>query len=140
MAVNKVREVMTAAPVAVGPGTPVVEVARLMRDQGIGVVLVAEDETLRGLVTDRDLVVRVVCEGGNIEDRTVADACSEDLVGVAPDDDIDRAVALMREHAVRRLPVVEDGRPVGIVSLGDLAVERDTDSALADISATEPNE
>ncbi|AYN43094.1 CBS domain-containing protein [Streptomyces dangxiongensis] len=140
MAVNKVREIMTAAPVAVGPQTPVVDVARLMRDQSIGVVLVAEDETLRGLVTDRDLVVRVVCEGGNIEERSVAEACSEDLVSLSPDDDISRAVELMREHAVRRLPVVEDGRPVGIVSLGDLAVERDTDSALADISATEPNE
>ncbi|MFB0621092.1 CBS domain-containing protein [Streptomyces sp. AGS-58] len=140
MAVNKVREIMTAAPVAVGPQTPVVEVARLMRDQGIGVVLVAEDETLRGLVTDRDLVVRVVCEGGDIAERKVAEACSEDLVSLSPDDDISRAVELMREHAVRRLPVVEAGRPVGIVSLGDLAVERDTDSALADISATEPNE
>ncbi|MFF9087484.1 CBS domain-containing protein [Streptomyces sp. NPDC014991] len=140
MAVNKVREIMTAAPVAVGPQTSVVDVARLMRDQGIGVVLVAEDETLRGLVTDRDLVVRVVCEGGNIGERSVAEACSEDLVSLSPDDDVSRAVELMREHAVRRLPVVEDGRPVGIVSLGDLAVERDTDSALADISATEPNE
>ncbi|MEU0054162.1 CBS domain-containing protein [Streptomyces sp. NPDC006184] len=140
MAVNKVRDIMTAAPVAVGPQTPVVDVARLMRDQGIGVVLVAEDETLRGLVTDRDLVVRVVCEGGDIAQRSVAEACSEDLVSLSPDDDINRAVELMREHAVRRLPVVEDGRPVGIVSLGDLAVERDTDSALADISATEPNE
>ncbi|MFF1285737.1 CBS domain-containing protein [Streptomyces sp. NPDC058299] len=140
MAVNKVRDIMTAAPVAVGPQTPVVDVARLMRDQGIGVVLVAEDETLRGLVTDRDLVVRVVCEGGDIAQRSVAEACSEDLVSLSPDDDISRAVELMREHAVRRLPVVEDGRPVGIVSLGDLAVERDTDSALADISATEPNE
>ncbi|MEU3861363.1 CBS domain-containing protein [Streptomyces sp. NPDC028722] len=140
MAVNKVRDIMTAAPVAVGPQTSVVDVARLMRDEGIGVVLVAEDETLRGLVTDRDLVVRVVCEGGDIAERSVAEACSEDLVSVSPDDDISRAVELMREHAVRRLPVVEDGRPVGIVSLGDLAVERDTDSALADISATEPNE
>ncbi|OKJ95165.1 oxidoreductase [Streptomyces sp. CB03234] len=136
---RKVREVMTADPVAVGPQTSVVEVARLMRDEDIGAVLVAEAGHLRGLVTDRDLVVRVLCRGGNAEDHSVADACSDDLVHVTPDDDVQQAVRLMRRHAVRRLPVVEEGRPVGIVSLGDLAVERDTDSALSEISASEPD-
>ncbi|MEU0250844.1 CBS domain-containing protein [Streptomyces sp. NPDC006235] len=140
MAAQKVREIMTTAPVAGGPQTTVVEVARLMRDEDIGAVLVAENDELRGLVTDRDLVVRVMGAGGNIEDRSVADACSKQLVSLSPDDDISRAVQLMRQHAVRRLPVIEEGRPVGVVSLGDLAVERDTDSALADISASEPNE
>jgi CBS domain-containing protein len=137
---QKIREVMTTAPVTVGPQTSVVEVARIMRDQSIGVVLVAENEELRGLVTDRDLVVRVLAEGGNVGDRTVAEACSRELVSVSPDDDVNRVVELMRQHAVRRLPVVEEGHPVGIVSLGDLAVERDTDSALSEISASEPNE
>ncbi|MDN3293205.1 CBS domain-containing protein [Streptomyces ficellus] len=137
---QKIREIMTGAPRTVGPQTSVVEVARIMRDDDIGAVLVAEGDTLRGLVTDRDLVVRVMSLGGNAEDHSVADACSEQLVSVSPDDDISRAVELMRGHAVRRLPVVEDGRPVGIVSLGDLAVERDTDSALSEISAAEPNE
>ncbi|MES4888696.1 CBS domain-containing protein [Streptomyces sp. NPDC096012] len=137
---QKIREVMTAAPVTVGPQTSVVEVARIMRDQGIGVVLVAENEELRGLVTDRDLVVRVLAEGGNVGDRTVAEACSRELITVSPDDDVNRVVELMRQHAVRRLPVVEEDHPVGIVSLGDLAVERDTDSALSEISASEPNE
>ena len=84
--------------------------------------------------------MRVLCEGGNIAERTVADACSQQLVTLSPEDSISRAVQLMREHSVRRLPVTEEGRPVGVVSLGDLAVERDAGSALADISASEPNE
>ncbi|MGW7463883.1 CBS domain-containing protein [Streptomyces xantholiticus] len=135
-----VRDVMSAPPLVVGPQTSVVEVARVMRDEGIGAVLVTDGDELVGIVTDRDLAVRIVTLGGSIEDHSVADACSEELVSVSPDDDIERAVDLMREHAVRRLPVTEGGRPVGIVALGDLAVERDPDSALADISAAEPNQ
>ncbi|MGW7195324.1 CBS domain-containing protein [Streptomyces chryseus] len=137
---RKVREVMTAAPVTVGPQTSVAEVARVMRDEGIGAVLVAEGDELRGLVTDRDLAVRIVAREGNIGDYSAADACSDELITVSLDDDLGRAVSLMRRHAVRRLPVVEDGLPVGIVSLGDLAAVRDTDAALADISAADPNQ
>ncbi|GGX26055.1 CBS domain-containing protein [Streptomyces chryseus] len=131
---------MTAAPVTVGPQTSVAEVARVMRDEGIGAVLVAEGDELRGLVTDRDLAVRIVAREGNIGDYSAADACSDELITVSLDDDLGRAVSLMRRHAVRRLPVVEDGLPVGIVSLGDLAAVHDTDAALADISAADPNQ
>ncbi|GAA3166623.1 MULTISPECIES: CBS domain-containing protein [Streptomyces] len=134
-----VRDIMTGAPVTVGPYTSVAEVARVMRDRDLGSVLVTDGDRLRGLVTDRDLVVRSVARGGDPEETTVADACSEDLVTVGPDDDLDRAVRLMREHAVRRVPVVEDGHPVGILSLGDAAMERDPDSALGDISVARPN-
>ncbi|MBT2439703.1 CBS domain-containing protein [Streptomyces sp. ISL-36] len=137
---QQVREVMTSDVVAVGPLMPVVEVARLMREEDIGAVLVAENGQLRGLVTDRDLVVRVLAEGGDVTGRIVQEACSTELVSVSPDDDVDRAVRLMRAHAVRRLPVVEHGQPVGIVSLGDVAVERDPGSALGDISAAEPSD
>ena len=98
-----------------------------------------EGERLRGLVSDRDLVVRALAEGADPDETTVARACSEDLVTVEPEEDLDRAVQLMREHSVRRIPVVEGGHPVGIVSLGDLAVERDPESALGDISAARPN-
>ncbi|MEY9490583.1 CBS domain-containing protein [Streptomyces calvus] len=134
-----VRDIMTGAPVTVGPYTSVAEVARVMRDRDLGSVLVTDGDRLRGLVTDRDLVVRAVARGGDPEETTVADACSEDLVTVGPDDELDRAVQLMREHAVRRVPVVEDGHPVGILSLGDAAMERDPDSALGDISVARPN-
>ncbi|MCH5671309.1 CBS domain-containing protein [Streptomyces gilvus] len=135
-----VSDIMTADPVTVEPQTSVTAVARLMRDQDLGAVLVTDGDRLRGLVTDRDLVVRALAEGGDPEQTTVAGACSDDLVTVAPDDDLDRAIRLMREHAVRRVPVVDHGRPVGIVSLGDAAMERDPGSALGDISAAKPND
>ncbi|OMI91162.1 oxidoreductase [Streptomyces sp. M1013] len=134
-----VRDVMTGDPVTVEPLTSVTAVARLMRDRDLGAVLVTEGDRLRGLVTDRDLVVRSVAEGGDPEQTTVAGACSDDMVTVRSDEELDHAVRLMREHAVRRLPVVDDGRPVGIVSLGDLAMERDPESALGDISVARPN-
>ncbi|MFF9773271.1 CBS domain-containing protein [Streptomyces sp. NPDC013978] len=135
-----VSELMTSAPVTVEPQTSVATVARMMRDEGIGAVLVTEGERLRGLVSDRDLVVRTLAEGGDPDRTTVADACSDDLVTVGPDDDVSRAVELMREHSVRRMPVVDaEQHAVGIVSLGDLAIERDPESALGDISSTKPN-
>ncbi|AIV32516.1 CBS domain-containing protein [Streptomyces sp. MPA0124] len=135
-----VRDVMTGDPVAVEPLTSVTAVARLMRDRDLGAVLVTEGDRLRGLVTDRDLVVRSLAEGGDPERTTVAGACSDDLVTVRSDEELSHAVELMREHAVRRVPVVDDdGDAVGIVSLGDLAVERDPESALGDISAARPN-
>jgi CBS domain-containing protein len=110
-----------------------------MRDDGIGAVLVADDGQLKGLVTDRDIVVRAVADGRDPGTTPVAEACSPELVTVAPDDDADTAVRRMREHGVRRIPVVEDGRAVGLLSLGDMAIERDERSALADISAQAPN-
>ncbi|MFE5599216.1 CBS domain-containing protein [Streptomyces coelicoflavus] len=134
-----VRDIMTGDPVTVEPLTSVTEVARLMRDRDLGAVLVTEGDRLRGLVTDRDLVVRSLAEGGDPEQTTVAGACSDDMVTVRPDEELGHAVELMREHAVRRVPVVDDGHPVGIVSLGDLAMERDPESALGDISVARPN-
>ncbi|HZF91706.1 CBS domain-containing protein [Streptomyces sp.] len=134
-----VRDIMTADPVTVEPQTSVAQVARIMRDEDIGAVLVTEGDTLRGLVTDRDLVIRSISEGGDPEQTTVAGVCSEDLFTLEPDEELDHAVQLMREHAVRRVPVVDHGHPVGIVSLGDLAMERDPESALGDISVARPN-
>ncbi|GAB2872060.1 CBS domain-containing protein [Streptomyces deserti] len=134
-----VRDIMTSDPVTVEPQTSVAQVARIMRDEDLGAVLVTDGDELRGLVTDRDLVVRSICQGGDPEQITVAGACSEDLVTVTPDEDLDHAVQLMREHSVRRIPVVDHGHPVGIVSIGDLAMERDPESALGDISAAKPN-
>ncbi|MDG9727488.1 MULTISPECIES: CBS domain-containing protein [unclassified Streptomyces] len=134
-----VRDIMTGDPVTVEPQASVTAVARIMRDQDLGAVLVTDGDELRGLVTDRDLVIRSVAQGGDPEQTTVAGACSDDMVTVRSDEELSHAVRLMREHAVRRVPVVDDGRPVGIVSLGDLAMERDPESALGDISVARPN-
>jgi len=94
----------------------------------------------QGLVTDRDLVVRALAEGRDSATTKLGDICSKDLVVLSPGDSVDDAVRVMRERAVRRIPVVEEGRAVGIISIGDLAIERDADSALADISVAPPNE
>ena len=134
-----IRELMTPNPVSM-PGTASVhEAARAMRDAQIGDVIVIENNQVCGIVTDRDLVVRLIAEARDPATTTLADLCSHALVTVRPTDTIEEAVRLMRSHAIRRLPVVEGGQAVGIVSLGDLAVERDPHSALGDISAAPPN-
>jgi CBS domain-containing protein len=135
----KVRDVMTADPVTVAADTPIVEASRLMRDRDIGALVVLEDEGVAGVVTDRDIVIRGLAEGRTPDDTPISEVVSEDVVTVSPEDDLDRAIQMMRERALRRLPVTEGGRPVGIVSLGDLAVERDPGSVLGEISAAEPN-
>jgi CBS domain-containing protein len=134
-----VSEVMTRNPVALQAEASLVEAARAMRDHDIGAVVVLDDDALRGIVTDRDLVVRALAEGGDPRSTALAQVCSEELLSLSPQDTVEHAVELMRRHAVRRLPVVEASRPVGIVSLGDLAVERDPGSALGGISAADPN-
>ncbi|MET9859207.1 CBS domain-containing protein [Streptomyces smyrnaeus] len=136
---QRVRDIMTPAPIAVGTLTGVGEVAQRMRDEDIGAVLVTERDELRGLVTDRDLTVRVLAEGRDPLHTTVREVCSPQLVKVSPDDDTGRAAELMRRHALRRLPVVEGSEAVGVVALGDLAVERDPDSTLSGISAASAN-
>ncbi|MFD8262752.1 CBS domain-containing protein [Streptomyces griseoluteus] len=134
-----VRDIMTSELVTVEPQASVASVARLMRDEDVGTVLVTEDGQLKCLVSDRDLVVRAFAEGVDPDRTTVIQAASEDLVTIGPDDSVDHAVEVMREHAVRRLPVVEGDEAVGIIALGDLAIERDETSALGDISAAKPN-
>ena len=110
-----------------------------MRDEDIGVLIVVNHGSIRGVLTDRDVVVRAVAEGRDPKSIKVGEIVSEDVATVTPDEPVDKVVSLMREKAIRRVPVVDGSRPVGVVSIGDLAVERDSKSALADISAAEPN-
>jgi CBS domain-containing protein len=135
-----IKEIMTTDLVTRPGSTSLQDGARLMRDRDIGDILVMEGERLQGIVTDRDIVVRCVADRGDISSATLADACSPELVTVSPDTEIREAARIMADRAVLRLPVVEDGRPVGIVSLGDLAVEQDPESALGGISAASPDD
>jgi signal-transduction protein with cAMP-binding, CBS, and nucleotidyltransferase domain len=130
----KVRDVMTPGPIGVDYQQSVGAAARAMRDWGIGAVLVVSNESLYGLVTDRDLVVRVVAEARGA-DEPVGPLSSGNLIGVDADADVHEAMRLMRVHAVRRLPVIEDGQVAGIVSLGDLAMQDEPDLAFAQLSA-----
>lgn len=135
---QRVREVMTANPVVVPKDASVLEAARLMRDRGIGDVIVIDGDEAEGIVTDRDIVVRAVAEGSDPGRVRVEEVLSGELATVAPDDPVERAIELMRQKAIRRIPVVEAGKPVGVVSIGDLAIERDAASVLADISEEPP--
>jgi CBS domain-containing protein len=133
-----ISEVMMPSPVTVRADEPIQGAATLMREQGVGDLIVVEGQEVRGIVTDRDLVVRGLAAGHD-PTTPVGEMCSEQLATVDADADVDQAVAIMRDRALRRLPVVSEGRLVGIVSIGDLAISQDPQSALADISAAPPN-
>jgi CBS domain-containing protein len=137
---QSISEVMTTNPVALPANMSAVDAAELMRDRDIGDVIVMEQNRAMGIVTDRDIVVRVVDSGQEPAQVKLADICSKELHTVKPTDPVEEAINLMREKAVRRILVVKDDRPVGIVSIGDLAVERDRQSALGGISAAPPNQ
>ena len=134
----KVRDLMTPGPIGVDYYQSIGDAARTMRDWGIGAVLVVHEQGLRGLVTDRDLVLRAVAESKG-PDEPVGPLSSTDLIGVDADDDAAVAARLMRDNAVRRLPVIDDGQVAGVVSLGDLALEDDPASALAEVSQAHPD-
>lgn len=134
-----IRDVMTPNPFTVEAGDPVVLAARTMRESDVGFVVVVDDGDVRGVVTDRDIAVRAVADGKDPNQVKVADICSGEVVTLEPDASVEDAARLMREKAVRRVPVVEGSTPVGVVALGDLAVEEDPESALADVSAAPPN-
>lgn len=135
-----VSEIMTIDLVMISPDATIVEAAQTMRANDVGSVFVAEGDEIVGLVTDRDLVVRVLANGLDPVATSVAEALSAELVCIPPSSVLDDVDTLMRDRAVRRLPVVShDGQAFGIVSLGDLARAQDPDSALAVISASSPS-
>jgi CBS domain-containing protein len=135
-----VEEIMTRDPRTVNADDPVIDAARTMRDGDIGDAVVMDGGQVTGIVTDRDIVVRGVAEGIDAESATVSDVCTTGIETIDPEASVDDALARMRDKDIRRLPVAKNGRPVGIVSLGDLAVEREPDSTLADISAASPDQ
>jgi CBS domain-containing protein len=136
---HSIRNVMTPNPTCLAKEATLLEAARAMRDGGIGDVIVLDGETVSGILTDRDIVVRAVAEGRDPARTRISEVCSRELTTLSPGDTTESAVRIMREKAIRRIPVVEKGKPVGIVSIGDLAVERDPESVLGAISAAPPN-
>src|SRR5256885_3019249 len=134
-----VREVMTLKPVTLQGSIPVIEAARAMSQHNLGDVVVQMNGKLWGIVTDRDIVIRVLGSGKDPKTTSLESICSHELATISPEQPTSDAVRMMRERAIRRLPVVENDRVVGIVSLGDLAVRLDASSALASISAASAN-
>jgi len=136
---TKVRDIMSPVPVCMPPGESVSAAAQAMKQHGIGTVLVLANGRLSGLVTDRDIAVRVLAEDRDPRTTRIGDICSTELAVLGPDDDVAEATRLIRERAVRRIPVLQDEIPVGVVSIGDLALEQDVTSALSCVSAAPPN-
>ena len=126
-----IRDVMTPNPRTVAPDDSIQNAARIMRDEDTGVVPVVDNGRAVGMVTDRDIVVRAVADGGELN-RPVRDIYTGAIVAATPDMSTREAAQLMSEHQVRRLPVVENDRLVGIVSIGDLAVKEGKDTRTGD--------
>jgi len=118
---TNIKEVMTRDVRACEPNATVAQAAKVMAKEDVGPVPIVEDGRLVGIITDRDIVVRVVAEGRDPNATTVREIASTELVTVAPDDDLDEALNLLARRQVRRLPVVEGDRLVGIVAQADIA-------------------
>jgi len=136
---STVREVMSVDPVSLRSDAPIIDAAKVMQSADIGDVMVNDGKGICGIVTDRDVVVRAIAQGRDPATTPLSEICSRELATVSPETPIEAAIDLMRHKAIRRLPVVEDGKPVGLVSIGDLAVENGLQSALVDISVAPPN-
>ena len=128
-----VADVLSPSPITGETTATVREAAELMREHDVGDLVVVEQGRLVGIVTDRDLVVRVLAVGGGSNDP-VGQVATGSPVVVGPDDDLVGAARLMATHAVRRLPVVREGEVVGVLSLGDLAVRHNAGPVLGAIS------
>ena len=137
---QKIREIMTPNPVMLNVNASLCDAARKMRECDIGSVLVTDaSERLCGIVTDRDLVVRALADGKDPQRTTLQEVCSEAITELTPEDTVDNAIKLMARKHIRRIPVMDGTRAVGMLSLGDLARDRDPESVLANISDSTPN-
>jgi CBS domain-containing protein len=136
---QEIQTVMTPDPVTVDADAALVDAASAMHDRDVGAVVVTDAGGVVGILTDRDITIRATARGADPVNTTVGDVCSRELTTVTPDQTVDDVLAIMRDQKLRRVPVVSAGEPVGIVSVGDLAVTRDRDSVLGEISAAEPN-
>jgi CBS domain-containing protein len=138
--VRTVREVMSGAPETVTPETTLTDAAKVMDRADIGDVLVIDGTgQLRGIVTDRDIAIRAVAEGRDPNTTTVGEVMTPTVETISSNATVQEAIQKMRERDIRRLPVVEGGSPIGVVSLGDLAMSAGSRSVLADLSTAPPN-
>ena len=138
---ESVRDAMSEDPRSIGASAAVVEAARLMREADIGSLPITDDENLVGVITDRDITMRVVAQAADPQRTPVGDVCSRDVISVAPESDLEEALQLMARHQVRRLPVVENGRLVGIVAQADIALrENETKTGALVEAISKPSE
>lgn len=122
----KAKDVMTREPATLGPQATLGEAATLMRQEDCGSIPIVEGSRLVGIVTDRDIVIRAIAAGKDAKTTRVSEIMSADPVCISEDTDVDEAAKVMADRQIRRLPVVEDGKLVGILVIGQIA-RRDPD-------------
>lgn len=134
----KVRDIMTSEVEVADYNTSLVQVAEMMKRENVGAIPVCKQDQLQGILTDRDIIIKAVAEGKDLTSMQVSEIMSTNPVSIKPEADIHEAARLMSENQIRRLPVIENGKLVGMLSLGDLAVENihedEAGEALSDIS------
>ena len=133
------QDVMSTTPITLPATASVAQAAMRMRDDDIGDVIVMDGGRVFGILTDRDIVVRAMAADCDPTTTTIRDICTIDLVTMSPGDDVKKAIEVMKDKAIRRIPVCQGDNPIGIVSIGDLAIEANGEKALADISAAPSN-
>lgn len=134
----KVRDFMKSELVVVSPEQSLCEAARIMRDRGVGCLVVARGRELCGILTDRDIVVRAGCSGQRLSEIPVSSVMTENVVAVHDDGDVEFVLNLMRNHGIRRIPVLDESQKLaGIISVADLSdiVKRDTTNYLDAVSS-----
>ena len=123
---QSIRDVMTSNPCSIDAEKSVAYAAKMMKEEDVGLAPIVEGDKLVGMLTDRDIAIRVVAEGRNPDQTKVSEVASNQVVTIDPQQDLDEALRIMAKHQVRRLPVVEeDGRLVGVVAQADIAREGD---------------
>src|SRR6266576_3540609 len=120
---KSVQDVMSSNPCTIDADKPVAYAAKMMKQENVGIAPIVEGDRLVGTLTDRDIVVRVVAEGKDPQTVTAREVASTDLVTIDPQQDLDEALRLMASNQFRRLPVVEEGRLIGVLAQADVARE-----------------
>ncbi len=134
---KRVCDIMSEDVATALPDATLEDIARMMREEDTGAIPVVEDDELIGIITDRDIVIRCIAEGKDPSEMAAEDIISEQLEVVEPEADVEEAAQIMARRQIRRLPVVKNGRLVGMVSLGDIAVkagEEEAGEALEEVS------
>ncbi len=119
----KVSDIMSTDVNWVDPSAKLTDIAKMMKDKDVGSIPVVQNNMVKGIITDRDIVIRVISEGKDTNQITADQVMSADPVVIEQSEDIDKAADIMFEYQIKRLPVVKNDKLVGIISLGDLAVE-----------------
>jgi len=129
---NTLRDIMTPSPATVDISDSAITAAQMMRDEDIGAVPVLDEQMVVGIITDRDITTKIVAEGIDPETAQVGEYMSTHVITGRPDMSIKDAIELMGREQIRRLPILDQNRLVGIVSIGDLAIEADADEEVED--------